>query len=163
MTVQFLQRTHVSATGWYHAKQFFQHASGFSMDALHVMLGAALHLLIALLFRSSVGRPLPLLAVLVLELINEASDFSVDVGVGKQVGELAMTYPTMFVPTLLFWSYAAPHCCAKIAVGSPSGGERTRDSCGSGRGAVGVTENSRGDRLEIGRWPEARPSAEPNQ
>ena len=105
MTVQVLQWTHVSATGWFHAKQFFQHASGFSMDALHVMLGAALHLLIALLFKSSVGRPFPLLAVLVLELINEASDFSVDVWPlpAMQFGELAKdVLLTMFVPTLLF-------------------------------------------------------------
>jgi len=105
MTLEFLQWTQVSAADWYQAKLFFQHASGFSMDALHVMVGAVLQLVIALVFRSSVARPFPLLAVLVLELINEASDFTVEIWPqpGMQFGELAKdVILTMFVPTLVF-------------------------------------------------------------
>ncbi len=105
MNSDVLQWTQVSATGWYHAKLFFQHASGFSMDALHVMVGTVLQLSIAFVFRSSVARPFPLLAVLVLELINEAADFRVDIWPmpGMQFGELAKdVILTMFVPTLLF-------------------------------------------------------------
>ena len=105
MNSEFAQWALDSASDWYQVKLFFRHASGFSMDALHVMLGAVLHLLIAFLFRSSVGRPFPLLAVLVLELINEASDFTVEIWPlpGMQFGEAAKdVLLTMFVPTLLF-------------------------------------------------------------
>jgi diacylglycerol kinase len=105
MKLDALQWARVSATDWYQAKVFFQHASGFSMDALHVMIGAVLHLVVALIFRSSVGRWFPLLAVLVLELLNEASDFVVDIwpSASMQFGESAKDVMlTMFVPTLMF-------------------------------------------------------------
>lgn len=105
MNPDVLLWTQISATGWYQAKLFFQHASGVSMDALHVMAGATLHLIIAFVFRSSVARPFPLLALLILELVNEASDLRVDLWPlpGMQFGELAKDVVlTMFVPTLLF-------------------------------------------------------------
>lgn len=90
---------------WYQLKLFAQHSTGISMDALHVILGILLQLAIARLFKSSVARPLPLLAVLVLELINEINDFRVEQWPepGMQFGEAAKdVILTMFVPTLIF-------------------------------------------------------------
>ena len=90
---------------WYQVKLFAQHASGISMDALHVIGGVSLQLLIALLFRISLARPMPLLAVLVLVLINEANDFRIEIwpDPGMQFGEAAKDVVlTMVVPTLIF-------------------------------------------------------------
>ena len=90
---------------WYQLKLFVQHASGISMDALHVLAGVALQLLIAWLFRSSLARPMPLLAVLAFALLNEANDFRVEIwpDPGMQFGEAAKDVVlTMAVPTVLF-------------------------------------------------------------
>ena len=94
-----------SAADWYQAKLFVQHASGFSMDALHVIAGVVLQLLIALLFRRSLAAPLPLIAVLALELGNEVNDFWVEqwADAGMQLGESAKDLIlTMLLPTLLY-------------------------------------------------------------
>jgi hypothetical protein len=75
------------------------------MDSLHVIVGVVLQLAIALLFRTSVSRPLPLLSVLALELINEASDFRAELWPqpGMQLGESAKdVILTMALPTLIF-------------------------------------------------------------
>lgn len=90
---------------WYQLKLFAQHASGISMDALHVIVGVVLQLLLALLFRSSVARPMPLLVVLALALLNEANDFRVEIwpDPGMQFGEAVKDVVlTMFLPTLIF-------------------------------------------------------------
>ena len=94
-----------AAVDWYQFKLFAEHASGFSMDALHIIVGVVLQLVIAVLFRSSVARRLPLLSVLALALINEANDFRVEIwpDLGMQFGEAAKDVVlTMFVPTLIF-------------------------------------------------------------
>ena len=94
-----------AAVDWYQVKLFAERASGFSMDALHVVAGVVLQLVFALLLRSSVARPLPLLLVLALALLNEASDFRVDVwpDLGMQLGESAKDLGlTMLVPLLIF-------------------------------------------------------------
>jgi hypothetical protein len=90
---------------WYQLKLFAAHSTGVSMDALHVVVGVVLQLLIALLFRSSVARPMPLLAVLAFALVNEANDFRVEIwpDPGMQFGESAKDIVlTMFIPTLIF-------------------------------------------------------------
>jgi diacylglycerol kinase len=105
MNPAMLRWTRVSAEDWYQVKLFLEHASGFSMDALHVIVGVVVQFAIALLFRTSVARPLPLLAVLVLELVNEASDFRVEIWPqpGMQFGESAKdVLLTMALPTLIF-------------------------------------------------------------
>lgn len=97
--------TRAAAVDWYQVKLFAEHASGFSMDALHVIAGVILQIAVALLLRSSVARPLPLLSVLVLELLNEANDFRVEIwpDLGMQLGESAKDVVlTMVLPTLLF-------------------------------------------------------------
>lgn len=105
MNSAILEWTRISAADWYQVKLFAQHASGISMDALHVIIGVALQLAIALVFRSSVARPLPLLAVLGLEVINEMSDFRVErwPNPGMQFGESAKdVLLTIVLPTLIF-------------------------------------------------------------
>ncbi len=96
---------YLKSIDWYQIKLMAEHASGFSMDALHVIVGVVVQLLVALLTRSSIARPLPLLAVFVLELVNEANDFRVEQwpDPGMQFGESAKdVILTMFLPTLLF-------------------------------------------------------------
>ena len=90
---------------WYQVKLFAQHASGMSMDALHVIAGVVLLFTIALLLRKSVARPLPLLLVLLLALINEASDFRVEIWpqMAMQAGESVKdVILTMVLPVLIF-------------------------------------------------------------
>jgi diacylglycerol kinase len=105
MNLAILQWTRVSAADWYQVKLFIEHATGFSMDALHVIVGVLLQLAFAFLFKSSVARALPLLSVLALELVNEASDFRVEIWPqpGMQFGESAKdVILTMVLPTLIF-------------------------------------------------------------
>lgn len=97
--------TRLSADDWYQVKLFLAHSSGFSMDSLHVIAGVVAQLAIAFLFRTSVARPLPLLLVLALELVNEASDFRVErwPQPAMQFGESAKdVILTMILPTLIF-------------------------------------------------------------
>jgi hypothetical protein len=93
------------ALDWYQIKLFAQHASGISMDALHVILGTMLLFATALLLRTSVGRPLPLVIVLLFVVANEASDFRVEIWpqLAMQAGEAAKDIVlTMIVPALIF-------------------------------------------------------------
>ncbi len=90
---------------WYQLKLFAEHSTGISMDALHVIVGVLLQFMIAYLFRSSLARAMPVLAVLALELINEANDFRVEIwpDPGMQIGEAVKDVVlTMFIPTLIF-------------------------------------------------------------
>lgn len=93
--------------GWYQFKLFVEHASGISMDALHVLLGFVLFLLAARLLRRSVASCLPWLALLLLELGNEALDLTVErwPDIGQQLGEGAKDIVlTMALPTLLMFT-----------------------------------------------------------
>ena len=104
MKVDFLAWTRLSADDWYQVKLFLERASGFSMDSLHVIVGVVIQLAVALVFRTSVARPWPWLAVLALELVNEASDFRVErwPQPGMQFGESAKdVILTMLLPTLI--------------------------------------------------------------
>ena len=90
--------------GWYQVKLFIEHASGISMDALHILVGFAIFLLAAHILRRSVASPLPWLATLVLEIGNEAHDLTVELwpDLGSQLGEGAKDLLlTMTLPTLL--------------------------------------------------------------
>jgi hypothetical protein len=93
-------------TSWYQFKLLLQHASGFSMDSLHVALGPLLLLLFAWLLGSSVARWTPWLLVLALEVLNELHDLSVERwrDPGQQYGEgLKDILLTMVVPTTMLW------------------------------------------------------------
>ena len=65
--------------GWYQVKLFIEHASGISMDALHMLIGCAIFLLAALALRRSIATSLPWLATLLFEIGNEAYDFYVEI------------------------------------------------------------------------------------
>jgi diacylglycerol kinase len=93
------------ASDWHQVKVFVQHASGISMDALHVIVGVVLLFVVAFLLRTSVARRLPLSVVLLVELINEASDYRVEIWpqTAMQAGEAAKdVILTMTVPLLIF-------------------------------------------------------------
>ena len=89
---------------WYQAKLLIEHASGISMDALHVLAGVLLQLLFAELFRIPLRNWRPWLFVLVLALLNEAGDLWVErwpepaMQYGEGWKDIALT---MLLPTIL--------------------------------------------------------------
>ena len=90
--------------GWYQFKLFVEHVSGISMDALHILIGFILFLWVALIFRRGAASGLPWLAVLMLEIGNEAYDITVErwPDIGSQLGEGAKDIMlTMALPTLI--------------------------------------------------------------
>jgi hypothetical protein len=89
---------------WYEVKLFVEHTCGISMDALHVLVGFTVFLLSAGLLRRSIASPLPWLAVLIVEVINEAYDLRVEQwpSLGSQLGEgIKDVILTMALPTLI--------------------------------------------------------------
>lgn len=94
----------MASGGWYQVKLFIEHASGVSMDALHILVGFGAFLLAAALFRRSVASRLPWLAVMLLAVGNEAYDLNVETwpDVASQFGESAKdVLLTMALPTLV--------------------------------------------------------------
>ena len=90
--------------GWYQVKLFIEHASGISMDALHILVGFAIFLLAAWVLKRGVADPVPWLATLMLEIGNEAYDLTVELwpDSGSQLGEGAKDVVlTMALPSLL--------------------------------------------------------------
>jgi hypothetical protein len=90
--------------GWYQLKLFVEHASGISMDALHVLVGFGLFLLAARLLKRPLGSFLPWIALLLVELANEAYDLGVELWptFASQLGEGAKDILlTMALPSLL--------------------------------------------------------------
>jgi len=94
-----------AALDWYQMKLFLQHSAGFSMDALHVIAGVLLQILVAALFKTSLARPLPLAVVFLLELANEANDLRVEhwpepaMQYGEGAKDIIMT---MILPVVIF-------------------------------------------------------------
>ena len=89
---------------WYQLKLFIEHASGVSMDTLHVLAGFAIFLVAALALKRSAASALPWLATLLLEIGNEAYDLTVELwpDLGSQLGEAAKDIIlTMTLPTIL--------------------------------------------------------------
>ncbi|MCW1403866.1 hypothetical protein OKA06_16700 [Novosphingobium sp. MW5] len=89
----------------YDAKMFVERSLAFHNDALHVMAGLVLALVFAALLRRSLADWLPWLAVLALELLNEANDYFFEVWpneVAKQLGEMTKDVAlTIALPTLM--------------------------------------------------------------
>jgi hypothetical protein len=89
---------------WYQFKLLVEHASGISMDALHILAGVGLQVLFAAFFRISLGNWRPWLFVFLLLLANEASDLWVEQWPqpAMQYGEgLKDVFLTMALPTML--------------------------------------------------------------
>lgn len=115
---------------WYQFKLLVEHASGISMDALHVLAGIGLQLSFSLLFRIPLSRWRSWLFVLLLLLANEAGDLWVE-----QWPEPAMQYGeglkdivvTMLVPTAL--TLLARRKPSIFATGTRSG--QNSDSAGA--------------------------------
>ena len=90
--------------GWYQVKLFVEHASGISMDALHMLVGFGLFLLAARLLKRPLGSFLPWFALLLIELANEAYDLGVEIWptFASQLGEGAKDILlTMALPSLV--------------------------------------------------------------
>lgn len=94
-------------SSWYQVKLLLEHATGISMDALHVLAGVLAQLLFAALFRSSFRNWRPWIFVFALVLLNEASDLWVErwpkpaMQLGEGLKDIALT---MLLPTLLMLS-----------------------------------------------------------
>lgn len=89
---------------WYATKILAEHAFAFSNDALHVLAGVGLQLALARLMKVSIGRIMPWLGVLALELLNEWSDISFEIwsNYAMQWGESAKdVLLTMALPSIL--------------------------------------------------------------
>ena len=89
---------------WHEFKLFAEHASGISMDALHVIAGVLIQVAVAAILNSSLASWRPWLVVLSLEVINEAFDLWVErwPHLGMQLGEgVKDVLLTMLLPTLL--------------------------------------------------------------
>jgi hypothetical protein len=94
---------------------------GISKDALHIHLGLALYLLVALVFRRRLSSWLPWLALLAFEIVNELVDiFHVHGGVmGFELGDsLKDVINTMFWPTVVL-------VVARTRAAQPSGAAAT--------------------------------------
>lgn len=96
----------VDLTFWYQVKELIRQATGWPMDTLHVMAGVMLQLLAAALMRCSLSDRRPLMAVLLLELLNELYDLWVErwPSLSMQLGEgLKDLIGTLLLPTILWW------------------------------------------------------------
>lgn len=89
---------------WYEFKLFLEHASGFSLDAMHVIAGVCLQLAVAALLRVRLSSPVPWLVVLAVELANEWVDFHSGIWPDGPMlwGECAKdVLMTMFLPAVI--------------------------------------------------------------
>ena len=89
---------------WYEVKLLIEHATGVSMDALHVLAGVLLQLSFAALTRLPLKAWRPWLFLLALALLNEAGDLWVErwpepaMQYGEGLKDIALT---MLLPTVL--------------------------------------------------------------
>lgn len=93
-----------AALDWYALKLLAEHATGWPMDTLHVIGGVIAQVLVAAILRTSLADRRPWLAVLLLELANEAYDLWVErwPSLAMQLGEgLRDLVGTLLLPTLL--------------------------------------------------------------
>ena len=105
---------------WYQVKVFIAHATGFSMDALHVMVGVIIQLVLASFVRRRLASFIPWLAALAIELANEISDVWTEPwpDVPMQYGEAAKdVLMTMILPTLLL---VLARCAPRRLIGVPA-------------------------------------------
>ena len=95
---------------WYDAKMLIERAGAISTDALHVIAGVLVQVLIATLVRRPLSSWLPWLAVLAAILFNEAVDFWVErwPSLTMQLTESAKDLVlTLLLPTVLMLALRA--------------------------------------------------------
>lgn len=116
----------------YDTKMFVERSLAFHNDALHVMAGLVLALAFAALLRRSLAHWLPWLAVLALELLNEANDYFFEVWpneVARQFGEmtkdvaLTMALPTLMLVVARCWPHLLSGPGARPEEDDSAGGE----------------------------------------
>ena len=98
-------------TSWHRTKMFIEHASAFDSDAIHVLVGVLVQLLLALVSRRSIANWLPWVAVLVLAVANEIVDLWIEQwpDPAMQYGEsakdimLTMALPTVLLAAVRLW------------------------------------------------------------
>lgn len=88
---------------WYSIKLAVVDLTDLSRDALHIFVGLAGQILVALVIRRSLAHPLPWAAVLIGELANEYYDLASEEYWDKPMwpGSLRDLLVTLAVPTLL--------------------------------------------------------------
>jgi diacylglycerol kinase len=90
---------------WHDTKIFFEHSTSVDHDSLHLLVGALVWVLCAVISRRPLRSWLPLACVFLIILINEAVDFWVEIWPEEamQLGEGAKDLMmTMAVPVVLF-------------------------------------------------------------
>ena len=88
---------------WYQIKMLVVGNTDLSRDALHIFFGLAGQIVVALVIRRSLAHPVPWLAVLVAELVNEYFDLTEGDVWDRPMwpGSLRDLLVTMAIPTLL--------------------------------------------------------------
>jgi hypothetical protein len=95
---------------WYETKMFIEHVSVVSSDALHVLVGVIVWLLVALLWRRPTSSWRPWSVLLGFTLFNEAVDLWVErwpdpaMQYGESVKDILLT---MALPTVLLLAVRA--------------------------------------------------------
>ena len=87
---------------WYETKMTIERAGILSPDALHIIAGVLIQLLVATIFRKPLSSLTPWIAVLVALVVNEAVDFWVErwPGLMMQLAESAKDlFLTLLLPT----------------------------------------------------------------
>jgi hypothetical protein len=103
----FHQFWHVTTGGmrsWYEAKMFIERMSLVSSDALHLLVGTLVWLLIAAALRKPISEWIPWLILFALIAFNEGVDLWIEQwpDLGMQYGESAKDVGlTMIIPTAL--------------------------------------------------------------
>jgi hypothetical protein len=91
-------------SSWHEGKVFLEHSLTISHDALHILVGVAVWLVLAAVLKRGIGSWLALGLLLALTLWNEAVDLSTEHWPGRahQLGEGAKdVLLTLSVPVLL--------------------------------------------------------------
>ena len=96
--------TEAAFLSWYEAKLFLEHSTSVSPDALHVIAGALIFFICALLFRRPISDVRVWVALLCLNFFNEFVDLWAErwPDPARQYGEgMKDLFLTMVVPTIL--------------------------------------------------------------
>ena len=89
---------------WYETKMFIEHASFVSSDALHLLVGTLIWLLLAVGLRRSIVAWMPWIVLAIFTVLNEVIDLSFErwPDLAMQYGESAKdVLLTMTLPTVL--------------------------------------------------------------